>query len=812
METSKTNLGKRFFVAIMPWCGITTPNSVIVSETIAKSSVFNSVEIRKILFNINHHEQKLCHPNDLPNISEIENEKLCQTLDEDGVIRIGQTINYNDVLIAKISNKDAMLLDANEKLQASIFGQVVTNESEKMPFRDTAVVVDTEKRENSVVVYVAIKRSLCVGDVLLDKKGNEIVVVDIIKEDKFPKLKNHDAKIEMIVTPGSLIEESFKSYFSKTEEGGWNDLTITYSLENPGFALVTPKKKWRKSKKWENRNEVAMVGNLSLIKKEQLSEQKICSFGISEISKINQQVLGGLKINQNFLVLLKNKGLIENLREFMSVKSDDKKSHMVALKAIIRGTDFPTEMNPFSFEKLKVILQALCFDIKTESNEIKILPIDTTNFDYSFGEISNPDPFNYKKNIYEDGGILDQKIFGPVKDYVCECGRYKGIEYNGVICPSCGVKLLSKDERFERFGHIKLELPMINPFFQNECDKFTKEFYHFVNIEEEYEKLEKAVGEFSMSDYVANYIKENLKVPYLLQYLPVIPAGHRPFFRHSDGVFHTSDLNDLYRRVIIRNNRLKRLMEIKAPNVILVNEAIMLQEGINSLFFGKNEMKGLVQHFSETNELLFNKKVSYVAKGVVVPDLSLAVDECSIPRKIALNLFEPLIFRELMKKRKETFKNYLDSAEEIGIDPIASTFKKASEYVKKQDQIAIDFLPEVSKDSFVLISSGKQTEVFGFKSVISEDEVIRLHPDAIDCLGINLSSNRYVNVYLPLSIKAQKEASDILFSSEETCIRQPVSLNSAFQLNMKDLCEITQGNKSGNIPFTEFDSVLFNKI
>ncbi len=788
MEILKINPGADISVAIMPWDGITVPNAAIVSEPVANSSVFTSVEVKRVIIRTDHPQEGVCLPEE---ISESERKELGFTtsLDEDGIIRIGQTVDYNDVLVARMVKKEAGDLNtAEQKMLTAIFRFIFEDESERMPYRDQAIVLDIEKQATRLIIYLAIKRNLRIGDVLSDQNGKEVIVSAIVPSSQMPQLHeshyHRNFTVGMVITSPSEMIDSLADRIWNSEE----DARVLHSVQNPGSILIHyAEDTIRMGKKWINKNERVLLGDLFLRKKVERIEQKANAFGTSGFSLTHQSLVEGIKIKPRQLAVYNSKGLEANVKELLSAKSDDGAAYSAALSSIVKGDSFPEIIDAASMRKFQALLRAMCFKLIVENGEGKISFLTAAEMQESYGEVTKSDMINYKTDVPIPDGLCCQKIFGPVKS----------------------------SDRYKRFGHIKLSVPVVHPFFQKQMNIFLKDIGKYVEA-----KQIESTEHREFIDVFHEFVREKVGVDYTIMNLPVLPQGLRPLYSVGGGKFVTDGLNDLYRRVIIRNGRVKRLIEIKAPYVILENEVRMLQESVQSVLEGLNYesddndrhgLKGLTHGFAEWNKKLFNKAVSYAAFGTVVPDPNLAPDECAMPSWIAYKVFEPYVCRHLMGNTTETIeKNYLDMEETYTKPPVANTYKEAREMLENPSAEVTAALTETLKDLLVLVSPATYNEVFAFRPKVSEGEVIRLHPSAILRLGILLDKKGKAILHLPLSPTAQAEAAKIIFNPEVITEPSANEFTSGLQLTKKDLCEIAIAKQSGKIKLSEFDKVLLN--
>ena len=456
---------------------------------------------------------------------------------------------------------------------------------------------------------------------------------------------------------------------------------------------------------------------------------------------------------------------------------------------------------------------------------------------WTFGEIKKPETINYRTFRPEKDGLFCARIFGPIKDYECLCGKYKRMKFRGIICEKCGVEVTKSNVRRERMGHINLATPVAHIWFLKSLpsrialavDMKLKEiervlyFENFIVIEpgltglqknqllneEELAKYQDEFGEESFEAGIGaeavlemlknldlelerknliNFIKETkskvneeraikrLKLVesfietgqkpewMILTVVPVIPPELRPLVPLDGGRFATSDLNDLYRRVINRNNRLKRLMDLKAPDIIVRNEKRMLQESVDALFdngrrgrvitgTGKRPLKSLAEMLKgkqgRFRQNLLGKRVDYSGRSVIVVGPDLKLHECGLPKKMALELFKPFLYARLNK---------------LGL---ASTIKQAKKLVEKETNAVWDALELIVREHPVILNRAPTLHRLGvqaFEPKLIEGDAIELHP--LTCAAFNADfDGDQMAVHVPLSLEAQLEARILMLST-----------------------------------------------
>ena len=504
----------------------------------------------------------------------------------------------------------------------------------------------------------------------------------------------------------------------------------------------------------------------------------------------------------------------------------------------------------------------------------------------SYGEILKPETINYRTYKPERDGLFCERIFGPVKDYECACGKYKRIRYKGIVCDRCGVEVTEKKVRRERMGHIKLVVPVVHIWYfkslpnkigyllgtsskklesivyyerfvviqagireekgQQMGDLLTEEEYldilETIPEENQYlpdddpQKFIAKMGAEAVHDLLARIDLDQLSFDLrnaaatetsqqrkadalkrlsvveafrdankritnrpqwmVMQYIPVIPPELRPLVPLDGGRFASSDLNDLYRRVIIRNNRLKRLLEIKAPEVILRNEKRMLQEAVDSLFDNSRKsnavkaeggralkslsdvLKGKQGRFRQN---LLGKRVDYSGRSVIVVGPELKLHECGLPKDMAAELFKPFIIRKLIERG------------------IVKTVKSARKLVDKKEAVVWDILENILKGHPVMLNRAPtlhRLSIQAFQPKLIEGKAIQLHPLVTTAFNADFDGDQMA-VHVPLSHAAILEAQMLMLASHNILNPQngtPITLPS--QDMVLGLYYITKGKRS----------------
>ena len=455
---------------------------------------------------------------------------------------------------------------------------------------------------------------------------------------------------------------------------------------------------------------------------------------------------------------------------------------------------------------------------------------------WSYGEVKKPETINYRTFKPERDGLFCAKIFGPIKDYECLCGKYKRLKHRGVVCEKCGVEVTVAKVRRERMGHIELASPVAHIWFLkslpsrigllldmplraiervlyfeahivvdpgltplekatllteedylNAVEKYGDEFdarmgaeaihdlLKGLDLQKEAAKLREEIGATGSDTKIKKLGKRLKLIEYLLAsgnrpewmvltVLPVLPPDLRPLVPLDGGRFATSDLNDLYRRVINRNNRLKRLLELAAPDIIVRNEKRMLQESVDALIdngrrgraitgTNKRPLKSLADMIKgkqgRFRQNLLGKRVDYSGRSVIVVGPTLKLHQCGLPKKMALELFKPFVFSLLQRKG------------------LATTIKAAKKMVEREEPAVWDMLEECIKEHPVLLNRAPTLHRLGiqaFEPVLIEGKAIQLHPLVCTAFNADFDGDQMA-VHVPLSLEAQLEARVLMMST-----------------------------------------------
>jgi len=728
-----------------------------------------------------------------------------------------------------------------------------------------------------VKVYIASKRKLSVGDKMAGRHGNKGVIARILPEEDMPFLPDGTA-VEIVLNPlgvpsrmnlGQILETHLgwaahalglriaSPVFNGATEGEIKDMLEKAGLPRSGTTVLLDGRTGVPFK-----GEIA-VGYIYMMKLAHLVDDKIHARSIGPYSLVTQQPLGGKaqfggqRFGEMEVWALEAYGAAYTLQELLTVKSDDVVGRTRIYEAIVKGENTLRPGTPESFNVLIKELQGLGLDVKVEKRKagkgegrldegmgggesfntvsISIASPEAIKA-WSRGEVRKPETINYRTFKPEKDGLFCEKIFGPTKDWECNCGKYRRIKYKGVICDRCGVEVTQSKVRRERMGHIKLACPVSHIWFFKTLPSrmgallgmslrnLEKVLYYeeYVVIDpgetelskmdlltdEEYRKYREKLGDNFKARMGAEAIRELVKDIDLeklsstlrqglketssqqtklriskrlkaietfrqsgnkpewmiLDVVPVIPPDLRPLVPLDGGRFATSDLNDLYRRVLNRNNRLKKLLQDPVtPGVIIRNEKRMLQEAVDALLdngrhgrpvmgAGNRPLKSLSDTLKgkqgRFRQNLLGKRVDYSGRSVIVIDPELKLHQCGLPKKMALELFEPFIIKKLKEKE------------------FVHTIKSAKRMVERVRPEVWDILEEVIKDHPVLLNRAPTLHRLGiqaFQPILVEGKAIHIHPLVCTAFNADFDGDQMA-VHVPLSTEAQMESRLLLLS------------------------------------------------
>ncbi|XGA08271.1 MAG: DNA-directed RNA polymerase subunit beta [Wolbachia endosymbiont of Xenopsylla cheopis] len=612
----------------------------------------------------------------------------------------------------------------------------------------------------------------------------------------------------------------------------------------------------------EKFNRKMTVGYIYMLKLHHLIDDKVHARSVGPYSLVTQQPLGGKshfggqRFGEMECWALQAYGAAYTLQEMLTVKSDDVIGRLKIYESIIRGdSNFECGI-PESFNVMVKELRSLCLDVTLkQGNDIIDIPYCTSiaqSFDkigiliasperiraMSYGEVKDISTANYRTFKVEKGGLFCPKIFGPVNDYECLCGRYRKRRYRGIVCEKCGVEVTSSKVRRERMGHIELVSPVVHIWFLKSLpsrigtllDMSLKEVENilyggdFVVVnpsvspfvegeilnEQTYNdaineygedsfialtgaeairkllasldlhsirselraKLESVVSEIKRKKIIKrlriieNFLNSGNKPEHMvLTTIPILPPDLRPLISLENGRPAVSDLNHHYRTIINRNNRLRKLLSLNPPNIMVQNEKRMLQEAVDALFDGARRssltnkagsigykkslsdmLKGKQGRFRQN---LLGKRVDYSGRSVIVVGPTLKLHQCGLPKKMALELFKPFIYSKLRMYGE------------------APTIKFASKMVKSEKPEVWDILDEVIREHPVLLNRAPtlhRLSIQAFQPVLIEGKAIQLHPLVCTAFNADFDGDQMA-VHVPLSLEAQLEARVLMMST-----------------------------------------------
>ena len=783
--------------------------------------------------------------------------------------------------LEKRENLEAKVLNLvkKEKLRIQVkklLGSIVA-EIDKIDSQEKKLISKLKKGDNlpsdvirRIIVEIVIKKPIAVGDKMSGRHGNKGVIARILPEEDMPYLAD-GTPVEIVLNPLGVPSRMNLGQVLETHLG-WAAKALGISVENPVFESFSEKDIKNLLKKanlpedgriilydgltGEPFRQKVTVGYIYMMKLFHLADDKVHARSVGPYSLVTQQPLGGRaqfggqRFGEMEVWALEGYGAAYTLQEILTVKSDDTVGRKRIYESIVKGKNFSEHRIPESFNVLVKELRAMGLDVRIQRSqenkrEISLSiasPATIRSRSWSYGEVRKAETINYRTFKPEKDGLFCEKIFGPVKDWECACGKYKKIKHKGITCDRCGVEVTTSDVRRERMGHIELAAPvsyiwlfkstanwmgLLLNMSQSDLEKVLY-FKNYLVIkqgessykqkelltEEEYQRaktnkgFEAGIGaeairellrEVDLKKTESSLLRSIKNTKYkgkrkkliktlrvtqglkrskvkpewmITDVIPVLPPDLRPLLPLDGGRFTTSDLNDLYQRVINRNNRLKKLLKLKAPEIIIRNEKRMLQEAVDNLLDNgrhgspvvgrgnrplksiSNFLKGKQGRFRQN---LLGKRVDYSGRAVIVVGPELKINECGLPKYMALELFAPFILREL---RKREYIHTISSA------------KKALE---KNDPEVWEILEEVVKNRLILLNRQPtlhRLSIQAFQPRLIEGNVIKLHP--LVCAAFNADfDGDQMAVHIPLSPEAEMEAN--LLMSAETHVLSPAS-------------------------------------
>ncbi len=649
-------------VALADIPGLTVGNAAVVSWSLAHRPEFVSTctKIFKVEISSGAGEEIT---RDIPDVSDSE----LKNLDENGIVKQGVQIAYNDILIGRVVPKKEEDLTAKDRLLDAIFGEkgrsYVKNISVRWPHQDPSRVVRAFLTEDkkSAIVEVLIKRVLSVGDVLETERGDKVTVAAIFPDKKMPYPKLLDRTVEIRA-----------------------EMVLNLALTN---SFIPGEVKFKK---------------VPLLLEEKIHGRSFGPYGSVTFVSLSDESgwQKGAALSEEDLRCFTTNGAKNIIQELLTSRSSGNKSAPRLYEAILRGEKLPEPRTPETLKALFVTLRALAIKTELSATKIEFGFADTKDVDsWSWGEV--------KRDKFIDGrslkpfpdGLFSEKIFGPATDWHCGCGKYKRVRHKGIICEKCGVEVARAKIRGERMGHISLASQVMHP----------------LRREQE------------------------------LRAIPVLPPNFRPIVGWNP-IEEIHELNDFYRRVILRNNMLKRLQELNAPEIISKKEREMLQEAVDKLFY-------ILLEFCQKlhSSFWWNRMVDFSGQGILIPDPALRPDECELPIPLAMEIFKPLVMRQLVKKG------------------FAHNFRAAKKIIDRKRPETVEVLAELAPKYLVLACYRTETsslvprsKMHAFWVHLTDKEAIGLAPDACRRFGAQIKGEM-IDVFLPVFPAAQKEAKNFLF-------------------------------------------------
>jgi len=1021
IQNGELALGQNLTVAFMSFEGGNYEDAILLSERIVQQDKYTSIHIDTKVINVR--DTKLgpeVVTRDIPNISEdrlkdLDEEGIIRIGAEvsSGDILIGKITPKGEtelsseerLLRAIFGDKAKDVRDTSLYLDHGERGKVV---DVKVFSRDagdklSAGVIKT------IEISVATLRKVQVGDKMAGRYGNKGVISRIVRIEDMPYMED-GTPVDILLNPLGVISRMNLGQIFEVHLGlaakalgykvaspvfdGIKREEIEAELEKAGFEK-DGKINLFDGRTGEKFKERTTVGVMYLMKLNHLVEDKIHQRSIGSYSLVTQQPLGGRaqfggqRFGEMEVWALEGYGASHTLQEMLTIKSDDVNGRSKAYESIIRGKNIDRLDIPESFNVLVREIKGLCLDVQLLSKDKNNGYQDVTDifvseedsfttsknkdFDaiklvlaspekiksWSKGEVLKPETINYRTQKPERDGLFCERIFGPVKDWECACGKYRKIRYKGIVCDKCGVEVTKSSVRRGRFGHIELAVPVSHIWFlrgipskiglvlnmsaqsldkiiyfadfvittvdeelktitleklnneyksqkkvisseykqkevtlrnkkatdkeiealKDECllelDKLREEFdetradlnllkvkeiisedkyrnlsikfghifdagigaeavyklLEGIDLEKVYKEMEENVNKvpntmkkrfLNRMRLLDNFIRNNIKPEWMiLKNVPVIPPSLRPMVQLDGGRFASSDLNDLYRRIINRNNRLKRLISINAPEVIVRNEKRMLQEAVDALIDnGARKGKTMVTATGQKRPLksiadslkgkqgrfrqnLLGKRVDYSGRSVIVIGPKLDLDQCGIPKKMAIELFKPFVISQLINRE------------------IVYNIRAASRMIAEGSKEVWDILEEVVKDAYVLLNRAPTLHRLGvqaFKPILINGKAIQLHPLVCSAFNADFDGDQMA-VHVPLSDEAIKECREIMLSKHNllkpatgdpmTVPGQDMVLGAYYLTNIFDVDKFKDSNITIFRDFDEFSSYFY---
>ena len=774
-----------------------------------------------------------------------------------------------------------------------------------------------------VKVYIASKRKLSVGDKMAGRHGNKGVIAKILPEEDMPYLPD-GTPTEIVLNPLGVPSRMNVGQILETHLG-WAARACGFSVASPVFSGANEMEIRKclseaglpengQTRLYDGRtgepfDHEVTVGYIYMMKLFHLVDDKVHARSIGPYSLVTQQPLGGKahfggqRLGEMEVWALEAYGAAYTLQELLTVKSDDVEGRTRIYEAIVKGNNTLRPGTPESFNVLVKELQGLGLNVNLERKKTidDIFTGSRAEFDaisvgivspevvrsWSKGEVKKPETINYRTFKPEKDGLFCERIFGPTRDWECNCGKYKRVKHKGTVCDRCGVEVTQSKVRRERMAHISLAAPVVHIWFfkvlpsrighlldlslraleriiyyedyvvtdpgetplchgqrlteeefrehrgtygnqfesaigaeairillqQLDLDSLSEQLHQEIDKTNSKQKL----ARLSKRLRVVEAFRESGNKPewMTMNVLPVIPADLRPLVPLDGGRFATSDLNDLYRRVINRNERLRHLLSISAPDIIIHNEKRMLQEAVDALFDngrrgrpvvgpGNRPLKSLSDMLrgkqGRFRQNLLGKRVDYSGRSVIVIGPELKLHQCGLPKKMALELFEPFIIKELKDR------GYVH------------TIRSAKKMVEKVATEVWDILEDVIKEHPVLLNRAPTLHRLGvqaFQPVLIEGKAIRVHPLVCTAFNADFDGDQMA-VHVPLSVEAQLESKVLMMANNN--VFSPANGN-PITVPTQDIvlgcCYLTKsrkGDEDGGRMFSDTGEVLMARF
>ncbi|MBI2644710.1 hypothetical protein HYW94_00850 [Candidatus Uhrbacteria bacterium] len=634
-------------------------------------------------------------------------------LDKNGVVMVGTKVAQRSVLAATLAQTQPIVAIAKQRDEA-----LVTN-----------VEIKDFNKGKVVTIDLLIQRKLAVGDVLNDNHGHTLVVAGFSAKGCF------SFGTDILVHPDADILKG---------------LPVPDS-DGPAFRAV---KLTKITRRMEDKLAGRSTGRYSLVTQQPLSEHP------NPGQKVNIQKFAHL-------------GYVQNAVEMAMVKSSGIRARATAYEALLLRNPVPALETPptHSAHRLATLMVGCGFSTKVEDGALHIMRItDAQIVKQSHGEVKRPETISYKTLKPEHEGLFCEAIFGNGRDLKCSCGRLEGIRHKGITCMKCGVQVDTHLAPNSRFGHIKLAIPVVHPWLKLQCAQTIAQV-GIGDIE----------GILAVIDYKRSIVDDDDDAEpsdwgvaalesvcmergvdisrFLIRNLPVLPTNLRPMVRYDAKTFATSDLNDLYRRIIGRNNRVSRLMEMGAPEIIIRNECQMVQEAVETLMrnttlqgsFGRL-LQSIDMEIDNAARDFYERRVDYSATAVCVPDPSLQKKMLGIPTTIATELLKPIIMSTIVA------------------DGRAMTVKEAGVLLEGGvlEPYILEMMSAYMDHHMVLATYSDIYVPMRMHLSRREDwgEAIRLNPSDASAFGISFGGE-HLAIHLPLCEEAQQELKESPVPSKE---------------------------------------------